>query len=710
MSETYFNDADIGAGWPAIRALMPGDPVLGGLDGVSNAPAKGLMQRTILLKAMTDTMADDLAALSDQVDLLSSADGPALEDALRALLEERWPWRYYEVFSPGWTLIQTPDRQPLPVTVLTTPVPGDDSLDVSDTATLRAGSGYVVRDAAGRQEVTITEVLTATRIRITPALAIPLAAGAQIAQTDWAVAPRAATAAPGSTYYARPIDLGPAAGQRAIVVRSAPTAATLRAWWRPAGGSWTECVWSWRRAGTDYAGQDWQEIEYILPAAGLTQVRVTIDPETPEVSIDPVTIRRITIMEGPTGLGGVGNGPIRPAALSPAAGAVGVGSAPTLTLSAYASPTGAAQAGLELELRQGAITLLATGLIAGIAAGYSLAPGVLLPASSYSWRGRYHDSRGVPSLWSDWSPFSTSATFSAIQPPTLLAPAAGAGGRSRSPTLTTAPLSIVGGSDIHVGSQWQVATSDSFASPTYDSGDVTDLTSHAVSIGLAASTTYWWRVRFRAAGLGWSDWSAPRQFTTDVLAGSQVFTTGSGSFVVPAGVYRLRRIVVGGGGGAARTTSFSSEQAADDGGHGGTSSISPLGSSQAISATGGGGGLGGGLSRPNPPPGGAGGNGVGGDINISGQAGGQGGLDGGASGAVSANNIPASVAAAGRGGRNTQTGYQGDYPGSGGGGGYAEDTIDVEPGWSALWQAGAAGTTHGSVAPTAGVVAFFWGS
>jgi|GEM_PF-4944879 len=561
MSETYFNDTVVGAGWPDIRALMPTDPVLGGLDGVSNAPAKGLMQRTNYLRAGVDALATEVGAVADQIDLLAAADGPALEDALRALLEERWPWRYYEVFSTGWTLIQTPDRQPLPVTILTTPVPGDDSLDVTTTTTLRAGSGYIVWDTAGRQEVTVTEILTATRIRIAPALAIPLAAGAQIAQTDWAVAPRSATAQPGSAYYARPVDLGPAAGQRAIVVRTAPTAATLRAWWRPSGGSWAECVWSWRRSGTDYAGQDWQEIEYILPASGLAQVRITIDPDTPEASIDPVTIRRITILEGPTNLGGIGNGPLQPAALSPAAGATGIGPAPALTLSACVSPTGSGQAALEIELYQGATLLLATGPIAGGSAAYSLAAGLLLPAASYAWRGRYVDGNGVPSEWSPLAAFSTMATFAAILRPVGLSPAGGAIGVALTPTLTAAPFAVGAGSDTHDGSQWQVSAAPDFSTLVHDSGTVTDLTSHALTSSLGVLTAYFWRVRYHGAALGWSDWSTPIQFTTLAPSGSAVFAApGTYSFVVPAGVTRLTRIdVTGGGGGTGQPSANSAE-------------------------------------------------------------------------------------------------------------------------------------------------------
>jgi len=89
--------------------------------------------------------------------------------------------------------------------------------------------------------------------------------------------------------------------------------------------------------------------------------------------------------------------------------------------------------------------------------------------------------------------------------PTLASPANGATGVSTSPTLTWNASS--GATSYRL----QVSTSSNFSTTVVDQSNITT-TSYRVS-GLAASTTYYWRVNASNAG-GTSPWSAVWSFTT----------------------------------------------------------------------------------------------------------------------------------------------------------------------------------------------------
>lgn len=85
--------------------------------------------------------------------------------------------------------------------------------------------------------------------------------------------------------------------------------------------------------------------------------------------------------------------------------------------------------------------------------------------------------------------------------------------------------------DLHMASHWQVSNDcQDFSNPLHESFKThenwyfevntqanDDLTDELV-VGLPANTGLCWRVRFRDHSLGWSAWSAPASFTTDVSA------------------------------------------------------------------------------------------------------------------------------------------------------------------------------------------------
>lgn len=83
--------------------------------------------------------------------------------------------------------------------------------------------------------------------------------------------------------------------------------------------------------------------------------------------------------------------------------------------------------------------------------------------------------------------------------------------------------------DLHMASHWQVSNDcQDFSNPLHESFKThenwyfevntqanDDLTDELV-VGLPANTALCWRVRYRDHSLGWSPWSAPASFTTDV--------------------------------------------------------------------------------------------------------------------------------------------------------------------------------------------------
>lgn len=141
----------------------------------------------------------------------------------------------------------------------------------------------------------------------------------------------------------------------------------------------------------------------------------------------------------------------------------------------------------------------------------------LLQGTRYYWRIRYRNSENIWSLWSDSKTFMTSALY--VVPPSFTAPAAGATVGSDTPTLSVGAFSVVGGSDSHASTDWEIWTGPNGTGTRVWSSmnDVTNKTSIAVSPGaLQVSSTYYARARFTGSAIGASAWSADRMFQTPV--------------------------------------------------------------------------------------------------------------------------------------------------------------------------------------------------
>jgi hypothetical protein len=101
--------------------------------------------------------------------------------------------------------------------------------------------------------------------------------------------------------------------------------------------------------------------------------------------------------------------------------------------------------------------------------------------------------------------------------PTNVSPADEATDIGETPTLEGSPYYSLYGK-AQKSSQWQIDTTPSFSSSplVYDSGEVLGVgVTHAVPAGnLTASTTFYWRTRYRDIDDTWSDWSTPTEFET----------------------------------------------------------------------------------------------------------------------------------------------------------------------------------------------------
>jgi len=216
--------------------------------------------------------------------------------------------------------------------------------------------------------------------------------------------------------------------------------------------------------------------------------------------------------------------PDKPANISPADAAIGIGLTPTLIGSAFSDPD------------EGDTHTASQWLITATSGDYSdpvydsgtdtsNKTSIAIPSEkldygvTYYWHVRYRDSNG------NWSAYSLETCFTAVvlhppEQPAAISPPDDATGISLSPTLEASAFSDPDAGDTHTASQWLItATSGDYSDPVYDSGtDTSNKTSIAVPPGkLSYGTRYYWQVRYRDSHGQWSIWSAEVSFTTRVL-------------------------------------------------------------------------------------------------------------------------------------------------------------------------------------------------
>ena len=152
----------------------------------------------------------------------------------------------------------------------------------------------------------------------------------------------------------------------------------------------------------------------------------------------------------------------------------------------------------------------------------------LIDLTVYYVRVRY---KGTTWGYSEWSAVSQFTTIQAnsINTPEIVAPSANALGVSLSPNLSSSAFSVTGGSDSHLSSDWQIATDSGFTtvvkSTTNDTGNKTTWS----VTGLLPNTVYYARTRHKGSVLPYSAWSTTVIFNTIAVNAPAINTPTNGS-------------------------------------------------------------------------------------------------------------------------------------------------------------------------------------
>ncbi len=117
-----------------------------------------------------------------------------------------------------------------------------------------------------------------------------------------------------------------------------------------------------------------------------------------------------------------------------------------------------------------------------------------------------------------------------VDTPAVTSPTTGATDLGPDVVITGSAFATTGGSDTHEGTDWQIATDTSFSNVVADAtNSTTDKTSYTAT-GLAPSSTYYVRLRYKGTTTGYSNWSTTTSFSTKSTYGvsgiEQVKLTG----------------------------------------------------------------------------------------------------------------------------------------------------------------------------------------
>lgn len=507
-----------------VRALETTDPLH---PDTWNPIHQVLINNDVYLKGAVEQSEAGLGLLENRVGSLEETSSVSVQRAVTL------DWLYrdnriaFELWAPGFTLIDAID------TAIVEGISGDDSVDVESTAQLRAGEYYILSDTEGSLLIKCTAVLSESRIRIETNLPRTLTAGVLTRCSMTIVGAVYADCAVGDIWLSKPINIGTDEEVGAIIVRRSLNAGEAMLYYRDVyTTAWTERVWSVRRQGGDIP-EGFADYEYILPMRGDGSLMIVVEGES-------MQIRHIVAVSAATGLGGFMNPAMRPntpVISAPASGATGVVEEPTLAIASYSSPGDTPQAAIQFQVTAsgaGFTTPLWDSGELNASLSCKMPAGVLVANTGYDVRARVKDASG---LWSDWSAtssFTTAASFAYVAAPTVVTPADGATGVPETPLLQTAAFAVVGGSDTHAASQWQVrASAETWDVPAYDSGeDAVNLLSLTLPAGVleAGEKAYFIRARHKGTSLGWSEWSGEVRVTT-----AEMFANIVGVALIEAG-------------------------------------------------------------------------------------------------------------------------------------------------------------------------------
>lgn len=530
-----------------IYLIEPYDPVMGGENGIDNIQAKQLANRTAFLRSLLLSehyqdgshnlanpsvvsganiqelklglvkgtteikgLIDDCTEADANLNSLI-ADHAGINGSLGASISKAVPlsWAYserafdFDMFVPGMTLLDTQ-----PQALLET-IAGDESIDVTDSSLMSVGKTYVVCNSDGSmaEEFVVSEILTLHRIRATQPLTITRSSGL-VGRSTWRISDGTAYAKNEATYYTRQILILEDNDFGKVVIRLLDDQSSVTVLYRFNSSE------DWQEAPvpdlvTRVSG--YLDAEYVIPG-GLLELKLVAStgPGVEEVTIDNICVLPYEAREMVSQVK-------RPMALYPLSFHTEVSLTPRLSASDYRSLYG-----VPMQQAQFQVSTAADFATIVYEADSLLTPYVDIPEStlvastSYYWRCRYQDTDGVWSPWSYVTPFSTGTALGMVYPPSISAPAQGALDVAVTGYSFTSSSFAASVSDTFESVQWQFSIGSSFTTIFFDSGEVAGATSYTYPAGtpLGAETTYYCRVRYKGAALGWSEWSQYIYFTT----------------------------------------------------------------------------------------------------------------------------------------------------------------------------------------------------
>ncbi len=351
----------------------------------------------------------------------------------------------FELFSQGFEW-----RDMDPVTVVQT-VAGDESIDVSDTSELQVGGTYAIYSGTGvAYPVTVSAVLSPVRLRASEVLSVSLS-GATLARTSWDVRAGYAVAKNGGVFYSRPVRSLRYYGDGRVVIRRDDSDGTLGLQYRVAGtsGAWQDAT----LLGTVARAENTRDEEYRVVGGSLVEFRLEMANGP---SARDMTVFHMVAFPGDTA--GRAWDVAQPVNLSPVNGATSLNDTVPLGAAAYRSlygmPRTSRSSGWRPRPRWHQRRVLAA--VGSASNTHTIPAGNLAVDTGYFWQLRYQDADGTWSPWSEPTAFTTGSVFQHIQQPTNTAPAAGTTSASVLPTLQASAFTVIGGTDTHAASQWQV--------------------------------------------------------------------------------------------------------------------------------------------------------------------------------------------------------------------------------------------------------------
>ncbi|MDR1515664.1 MAG: hypothetical protein LBS45_08215 [Synergistaceae bacterium] len=230
----------------------------------------------------------------------------------------------------------------------------------------------------------------------------------------------------------------------------------------------------------------------------------------------------------------IAGAPLAPTNLSPADGELNIYQYPEFTGSAYVSPRDVPMLGIEILI--GDDVTLQNVIFTGYAETSQTAArltdfeAIIETETTYFWAIRYVDTDGRRGNWSVPTSFTTAAAFEAtvVLRPNIIYPAEGARVSPLDPMLLSSPFTIIGATDTHESSDWQISSHPGFDAShilAESLDDADNLTSVILNgIDMTGDLGFYARTRHEAANAGKSAWSPIRhallrEFHNDHLIG-----------------------------------------------------------------------------------------------------------------------------------------------------------------------------------------------